>query len=88
MFNELRTVKGMALLRFLAGTIEITAALLMLKLGRVKSAMKINSVLGLIGPLVLFIVSTLGIIGLSQHLSLNKMLIVVIGVLLILIGTR
>ena len=43
----------MALLRFLAGTIEITAALLMLKLGRVKSAMKINSVLGLIGPLVL-----------------------------------
>ena len=66
------------MLRFLAGTIEITAALLMLKLGRVKSAMKINSVLGLIGPLVLFIVSTLGIIGLSQHLSLNKMLIVVI----------
>lgn len=88
MLTELRIVLGMAFLRLLAGTIEITAALLMLKFGQVQTAMKINAVLGMIGPTILIIVSTLGLIGLSQELSFNKVIIVALGVILIFLGTR
>lgn len=88
MLTELRIVVSMAVFRLLAGTIEITAALLMLKFGKVHMAMQINAVLGMIGPTVLIIVSTLGLIGLSQQLPLHKILLVGIGVLLIFVGTR
>ncbi|HHX02583.1 MAG TPA: YqhV family protein [Firmicutes bacterium] len=85
---EYRTVLSMAAMRFLAGAIEITAALLMLRLAKVQAAMKINAVLGMIGPTVLMIVSSLGLIGLSQQISYARMLIIAAGVLLIFYGTR
>jgi len=79
---------SMALLRLLAGSIEITAALLMLKFGRVQTAIKINGVLGLIGPVILTVVSSLGIIGLAQQIPLSKLVTVALGVILIFVGTR
>jgi len=88
MLNELRIVLGMAFMRLLAGTIEITAALLMIKFARIHTAMKINATLGLIGPIILMLVRALGLVGLSQQISYNKLLIVAAGVLLIFIGTR
>ena len=78
----------MALLRLIAGTIEISAALLMLKLGKVQSALKINGALGLIGPIVLALVSSIGFIGLAHQLSWPKLIITGLGVLLIFLGTR
>jgi hypothetical protein len=86
--TELRIVVSMALLRLLAGSIEITAALLMLKFGRVQTAIKINGVLGLIGPVILTLVSSLGIIGLAQQIPLSKLVTVALGVILIFVGTR
>ncbi len=88
MLTELRIVMSMALFRLLAGSIEITAALLMLRFGSVHTAMKINAVLGMIGPTILIIVSTLGLIGLSAQLPLHKMILVGLGVLCIFLGTR
>ncbi|HHT36295.1 MAG: YqhV family protein [Candidatus Wallacebacter cryptica] len=88
MQTEWRIVLSMAVMRVLAGAIEITAALLMIKFARVSTAMKINATLGLIGPTVLMIVSTLGLIGLSEQVSYAKMLIIALGVLLIFYGTR
>lgn len=88
MVTELKIVVSMALFRLLAGSIEITAALLMLKFGRVDTAMKINAVLGMIGPTILIIVSTLGLIGLSQQLPTHKIILVGLGVLLIFLGIR
>lgn len=88
MQTELRIVVSMALLRLLAGSIEITAALLMLKFGRVQTAIKINGVLGLIGPVILTLVSSLGIIGLAQQIPLSKLATVALGVILIFVGTR
>ncbi len=88
MQTELRIVVSMALLRLLAGSIEITAALLMVKFGRVQTAIKINGVLGLIGPIILTLVSSLGIIGLAQQIPLSKLLTVALGVALIFLGTR
>ncbi len=88
MTTELRAVLTMALLRLLAGTIEITAGLLMLKFGRVQTALKINSMLGLIGPIILTLVGTIGLIGLSNQLSWSKLVLTALGVLLIFLGTR
>jgi hypothetical protein len=78
----------MALLRLIAGTIEISAGLLMLKFGRVQTALKINSVLGLIGPIILTLVGTVGLIGLSSQLSWSRLTLTALGVLLIFLGTR
>ena len=83
MLSELRIVISMALFRILAGTLEITAALLMLKYAKVDTAIKINAVLGLIGPTILILVNTLGLIGLANQIPLQKILIVAIGVALI-----
>jgi len=73
-------VFGMAMLRILSGTIEFCAALLMLKLNRVDQALKINSVLALVGPMVLFSVTALGLVGLAGKISLHKMLLIILGV--------
>ncbi|NLJ81430.1 MAG: YqhV family protein [Firmicutes bacterium] len=88
MHTELRTVVTMTLLRLVAGTIEISAALLMLKFGKVETALKINGILGLIGPIILTLVGFIGLLGLSSQLSWQKLAITSFGVLLIFLGTR
>lgn len=45
-----KIVAGMAGVRFLSATIEFTAAMLMLKFGRVEAAFKINTLLALRAP--------------------------------------
>jgi len=88
MTTEMRAVLTMALLRLIAGTIEISAGLLMVKFGHVQTALKINSLLGLIGPIILTLVGTIGLIGLSSQLSWSKLAVTALGVLLIFLGTR
>lgn len=87
MVTELRAVLTMALLRLLAGTLEITAGLLMVKLGRVESALKINAVLGLVGPVILTLVSAVGLLHLSIQLPWPKLALISLGVILIFWGT-
>lgn len=88
MTPEFRFVAGMALLRLLSATVEVTAALLMLRFGRVETAFKINAVLGLVGPFVLIGVTSLGLFGMAGKVSYEKILAIVVGVLLILYGAR
>ncbi|NLY29148.1 MAG: DUF2619 domain-containing protein [Firmicutes bacterium] len=78
----------MAILRFIAGSLEITAALLMIRYGKVGIALRINAGLGLFGPIILTSVSLLGLAGLAGRISLSKLGIVAAGVFLILLGTR
>ena len=52
MTDETQVVRSMALLRFIAGSLEITAALLMIRYGKVGIALRINAGLGLFGPLI------------------------------------
>ncbi|MEW6172729.1 MAG: YqhV family protein [Bacillota bacterium] len=73
-------VWGMAGMRFLSSSIEFTAAVLMLYFGRVDSAFKINALLSLIGPIILFTVTSLGIWGLAGRLSPAGFLYVLVGV--------
>lgn len=88
MVEEALAVRSMALLRLLSGALELTAAYLMVRLGRVEDAVRINGLLGLVGPTVLLLVSLLGIGGLSAQVSWPRLGIIACGVLLILLGTR
>jgi hypothetical protein len=79
-------VMSMASLRVLSGSIEICAALLMLRLNQLDKALLINSSLALVGPIILITTTTIGLVGMSDKLSMSKMVWVIGGVACILIG--
>ncbi|CAI6055242.1 hypothetical protein COHCIP112018_01646 [Cohnella sp. JJ-181] len=81
-----KSVFSMALLRMLSGSIELTAALVMLKMNDVTKALSINAMLALVGPLILISTTTIGLVGLSDKLSPVKLLWVAAGVACLLIG--
>lgn len=81
-----KTVLGMAALRILSGSLEVTAAIFMLKSNSVERALLINSSLALVGPLVLISTTALGLSGLADKLSPGKFLWVLAGVTCIFIG--
>ena len=81
-------VSGMAIIRFLSATIEFTAALLMLRFGRVETALRINGVLGLVGPIVLILTTAFGVAGMAGRIQFGKLALIFAGVYLILYGSR
>ncbi|MBO8163149.1 MAG: YqhV family protein [Brevibacillus sp.] len=83
-----KAIIGMASLRFLSGTIEIVAALLILKLNQVEKALIVNTGLALVGPVILLTTTAIGLIGISDRISFAKMLWIFAGVACILIGIR
>ncbi|MDF1511276.1 YqhV family protein [Robertmurraya sp. DFI.2.37] len=83
-----KAIIGMALLRILSGSIEIFAALLILKVNQVDKALVINSSLALIGPIILILTTTIGLIGIAEKVSFTKMLWIFCGVGLILYGVK
>lgn len=83
-----KAVLIMVLLRLLSGSVEILAAALMFKLNNIEKALFVNSSLALIGPIILIITTTVGLIGVSEKLSLFKITCVFSGVALILIGVK
>jgi hypothetical protein len=76
----------MASLRMMSGSIEIIAAILMLRLATVEKALLVNSGLALVGPLVLLATTTIGLVGIAEKLSMGKMLWVIAGVSCLFIG--
>ncbi|WP_238323034.1 YqhV family protein [Gorillibacterium massiliense] len=79
-------VMTMAGLRLLSGTIEITAALIMLRLNQVDKALLVNSGLAVVGPLVLLTTTAVGLIGVADKLSFSRLLLIFAGVGLIFFG--
>lgn len=79
-------VLGMAILRLVSGSIEIIAALIMLKLNQVEKALLVNSALALVGPIILISTTTIGLIGISDKLSATKILWIFLGVTCIFVG--
>lgn len=76
----------MGLLRFFSGFMEITAGTMMIYFDNVETALKINAFLTLIGPMVMIIVTALGLVGIAGSVSLEKMLTILCGVSLIFLG--
>ncbi len=83
-----RIVLGMSMIRFISGMIEFSAALLMFKFNSREVAFQINSFLALVGPTVMVLVTSLGLIGLADKFSLLQMGVIILGVSLIFIGMK
>jgi len=75
-------------LRLLSGLIEMTAAYLMYYFKNINTAIRINAALGLVGPLILILVTSLGLIGISNQINLKNIILIAVGVTMILFGTR
>lgn len=76
-------VLGMAMLRLLSASIELSAVLLMLKLNRVEDALRINAALSLVGPTILLAVTAVGLAGLAGRVPFTRLVLIVAGVALI-----
>ena len=83
-----KIVLSMAILRLCSGTIEVLAALLMIKTNQVEKALLINSGLALVGPTVLVLTTSLGLIGIADRLSYGKIFWIALGVCCIFMGVR
>ncbi|GFZ98963.1 hypothetical protein GCM10008018_51350 [Paenibacillus marchantiophytorum] len=81
-----KIVLTMASLRMMSGSIEIIAAIVMLRLATVEKALLVNAGLALVGPLVLLATTTIGLVGIAEKLSYGKMLWVIAGVSCLFIG--
>jgi hypothetical protein len=79
-------VLAMATLRLLSGSIEMLAALLMLRLNQVDKALVVNSSLAFVGPIVLLTTTAVGLSGLADKLSPSKLVWIAAGVTCLLIG--
>ncbi|MNJ37442.1 hypothetical protein D3C77_322600 [compost metagenome] len=79
-------VASMATIRIISGSIEIAAALLMFKLGRVDKALAVNSMLAFVGPTVLLITTAIGLAGMADKLSWSKLIWIGCGISCLLIG--
>ncbi|AGA58109.1 MAG: DUF2619 domain-containing protein [Thermobacillus sp.] len=79
-------VLAMATLRLLSGSIEMLAALLMLRLNQVDKALVVNSSLAFVGPIVLLTTTAVGLAGLADKLSPSKLVWITAGVTCLLIG--
>ena len=86
--DERITVRNMAYLRVIAGSIEVLAALLMIRMGTVSTALRINGILALIGPLIMATVTAVGLAGIAATIQPLKLILIGIGVGLILAATR
>jgi len=78
----------MAALRFLSSAIECAAALYMLRLFRVQDALRLNAVLGLVGPTILILVTIVGVAGIAEKLSVERIALILVAVVLVFLATR
>jgi len=81
-------VLTMGLTRFILGLINLSGALLMFRYQTVENALRINGILGSIGPFVLLFVSSVGLAGLAGQIPISKVALILLGVVCILLGTR
>jgi putative exporter of polyketide antibiotics len=81
-----KAVFAMVILRLISGFIEITAALIMLKLNELEKAIMINTSLALVGPVILFATTTVGLLGMVDRISYQRFVWILLGVTFIFIG--
>lgn len=83
-----KAILSMAALRILSGTIEVIAALLILKFNQVDKALLINSSLAIVGPLILILSTSIGVLSIATDISLGKILWIFIGIGCIFYGIK
>jgi hypothetical protein len=78
----------MGVTRVIFGLLSLSGGLLMFYFNDLAQSVRINGILGSIGPFVFISVSAIGLIGLSAQIDPRKLIMLVAGVILILIGSR
>jgi hypothetical protein len=76
----------MGMIRLLSGCIEIAAALIMLRLNQVEKALVVNTGLAMVGPMVLLTTTAIGLVGMADKLSWDKLMWVGCGVACLMFG--
>lgn len=76
------------LLRIFSGSVDITAAIFMYKFNDLEKAFYINTLLALVGPSVLIITTGVALFGLTEKISLTRMICLFAGITLILISLK
>ncbi len=76
------------ILRLISGSIEITAAALMFKFNDLEKAFYINSLLALVGPVILIVTTGIALYGLADKISLIRMICLFSGIFLILFSLK
>ena len=77
----------MGLLRILSGLVEIVGAVACLRYNSVATALRINSLIGLAGPVFFLLVGSIGVFAIASRLSPVKIAALCLGMLLVLWGT-
>ncbi len=85
---EERLIWGMRLARMLSACIEVSAAVLLLRMADPRAMLRLNSLLGLVGPVIFITVSALGLAASLGRLQPGRVLVVLVGIALVLWGTR
>ena len=78
----------MAVTRMMYGVIGLSGGLMMFYFKDLQNAVKINSFMGSIGPFVFLGLSLLGVAGLAGQIEVKKLAMIIVGVTLIMLGTR
>ncbi|MTI94820.1 MAG: DUF2619 domain-containing protein [Firmicutes bacterium] len=78
----------MAAIRMLYGVVSLSGGLLMLYYKDLQSAVKINGIIGSVGPFVFLFVSAIGVAGLAGQIDLRKLGLLLMGITLIMLATR
>ncbi|MFD1927909.1 YqhV family protein [Sporosarcina siberiensis] len=76
------------ILRIFSGSVDITAALLMYRFNDLEKAFYINTLLALVGPVVLIITTGVALLGLAEKISIIRMVFLFSGIILILISLK
>ncbi|WP_409346436.1 YqhV family protein [Paenibacillus sp. MBLB4367] len=79
-------VLSMAMIRMFSGSLEIIAAIIMLRINQVDKALIVNSSLAFVGPIVLLATTTIGLVGMADKLSVGKIVWIFAGLSCIFIG--
>lgn len=83
-----RALLFIILLRLVSGSIEITAAALMYKYNDLEKAFYINSLLALVGPVILIVTTGIALLGLADKISWTRIICLFGGIFLILFAMK
>lgn len=75
-------------LRLISGSIELTAASLMIKFNDLEKAFYINTLLALVGPVILIVTTAIALLGLAEKVSMTRIICLFCGIFLIIFSMR
>jgi hypothetical protein len=83
-----KMIWGIRIMRALSACIEVGAVILLFRMKEVESMIRVNGLLGLVGPLIFITVSALGLAAGLGKIAPQKLLFIFTGVVLVVWGSR